>query len=730
MTDKGQTFSLSNDGEAASVQASPDKARGDFAGHRPRSRVYGNGKEAFTARRIREVAENRYQAQLLTEAVHRRFSLAFDKTFAYYGRLGYDYGPASTSFALWAPTAYKVTLCLYDSDEAYAVETDSFLMERTYRGVWRTCVRGDLNGKAYDFRIEFMDGSLTTASDPYARATVANGGRAVILSDPAMRPEDPDWQADKPRAVSLEATRTIPGAGRLQDTIMELHIRDFTIAENSGVPEPKRGRFRGVIEPNTHTLDGAPTGLSYLLSQGIHYVQIMPMYDYGSVDELKPHHVFNSQYNWGYDPVNYNVPEGSYSSDPSDPRARVVEMKAMINGLQKAGIRVIMDVVYNHVYDVASHPFERTVPGYFFRTNPDGTASNGTGCGNDVASERLMARKYIVDSVLYWAREYHLDGFRFDLMGNLDIETMNIIRRQLNKIDPTIVVLGEGWNLETSLPAGEHASQRNARKMPGIGFFNDVLRDALKGDTFNQRSLGFVAGRRGEEGVIASEMLGGYYRPHYFTDASQRVQYVEVHDNYTLFDKLKASLPGDTLADLRRRCDLATSMVLLSLGIPEVQVGQCFLRTKGGDGNSYRSPDKVNAVDWERSEEFQSSVDYARGLIAFRRDCPYFRMSDYGQITAHSRIIKQEDGVVALEFFDTRKRYESYALIFNSNLNPRVMPGVESGVWETVVSDRHVWDYSTMPQRDRLPLKNRLIVNDECRVAPLETLVLRSTYRK
>lgn len=674
--------------------------------------------------RIEEVAETPYQAELLAEAVKGRFGRAFDNNFSYYGRLGYSYKKPGTSFALWAPTAYRVTLNLYPS-ETVSFPARTVEMSRTGRGVWRAYVDGDLDSTVYDFSLEFFDGKHTLSPDPYARAAVVNGQKSVVLSPESMAP---GGFPSNPRETSLRAARSIPSAACREDTIVEMHIRDFTISETSGVTPSLRGTFLGAAEPGTRTPNGSPTGFDYLKSQGIRYVQILPMYDFGSIDEARQHRRFGSQYNWGYDPVNYNVPEGSYSSDPFDPRARIVEMKKMVNTFQKAGIRVIMDVVYNHVYNADMHPFGLTVPGYFFRTNSDGTMADGTGCGNDVASERAMARKYIVDSVLYWAREYHLDGFRFDLMGNLDIDTMNAVRKSLSSIDPTIIVLGEGWDLNTPLAADRKATQGNARTLEGVSFFNDTLRDAIKGDTFNSHSRGFAAGREGAEKVIASEMLGGYYKPHYFRDASQRVQYVEVHDNYTLFDKLQLSMPQEDIFRLHKRCDLATSMVLLSLGIPEIQLGQEFLRTKDGVGNSYSSPDTINSVDWLRAEKFRSSVEYIRGLISFRRSCPYFRMTDYGEIARHARILKQDEGVVALGFFDSTGKYGSYVLAFNASDECRRIPGIESGAWQIVASGGRVWGSGSAPH---IPPAGRYYLNidNTCIVEPLDTLILRSAFK-
>lgn len=414
---------------------------------------------------------------------------AFDKKYAYDGDdLGVTYKAEKSTFKLWAPTATKVTLRLYaDSTDPKAAQTDAVTLEKSgKKGVWTFAVDKDLKDYAYDYELTFADGTVNTSADPYATAAVANGERSVVLSDKEK------GDAGKRMASFSKPTDAI---------ITEANVRDMTINPNSGVSEANRGKYLGFVEEGT-TVDGkqgaASTGIDYLKSLGVTHVQIMPVYDYGSVDETGDLS-YGAQYNWGYDPENYNVPEGSYSSDPSDPSARVKEMKQMVSGLHKNGLYVVMDVVYNHVYNASEHAFNKTVPGYYFRYDANGNLTNGSGCGNDVASERAMARKYIVDSVKYWATEYNVDGFRFDLMGLIDQTTMNQVRAALDEIDPSILVIGEGWDMTDAI-GNQETTQPNASKVKGVAFFNDSLRGRDQGQRVLRRGhrLHRRQGRQGE----------------------------------------------------------------------------------------------------------------------------------------------------------------------------------------------------------------------------------------
>lgn len=616
---------------------------------------------------------------------------AFDKKYAYDGDdLGVTYKAEKSTFKLWAPTATKVTLRLYaDSTDPKAAQTDAVTLEKSgKKGVWTFAVDKDLKDYAYDYELTFADGTVNTSADPYATAAVANGERSVVLSGKEK------GDAGKRMASFSKPTDAI---------ITEANVRDMTINPNSGVSEANRGKYLGFVEEGT-TVDGkqgaASTGIDYLKSLGVTHVQIMPVYDYGSVDETGDLS-YGAQYNWGYDPENYNVPEGSYSSDPSDPSARVKEMKQMVSGLHKNGLYVVMDVVYNHVYNASEHAFNKTVPGYYFRYDANGNLTNGSGCGNDVASERAMARKYIVDSVKYWATEYNVDGFRFDLMGLIDQTTMNQVRAALDEIDPSILVIGEGWDMTDAI-GNQETTQPNASKVKGVAFFNDSLRDAIKGSVFSDEDTGFIAGKADKENLIATNVLGCNNKREGIDEnghcnngtadtnyggADQVVQYVEIHDNLTLYDKLVKSAPNDSEETRLARAKLADSLILLSQGIADMQFGQEFLRTKGGNGNSYNAGDAVNAIDWNRTVEQAGSVNYVKGLIALRKSIKNLHLSSYDDIAKNMTVLQQSDGVVAYQLKDGG---DTYVVVFNANESAATVEAVPAGKYTVLVADGKV----------------------------------------
>lgn len=593
-------------------------------------------------------------------------SPVFDKKYSFDGELGAIYTPQRTILRLWAPTAVSVEVIVYES--LYRKEKKRHTMGKGGRGTHELIMIGDYAGTAYKYAITFPDGKVVETVDPYSYATTANGERSVILDIFNINPKK--W-----------GPRLEPIASPVDAIIYELHIRDFTISPTSGVTN--KGKFLGVVEEGTLSVNGDSTGLDYLKELGVSHVQILPMADFCTVNELKP----LEQYNWGYDPQNFNVPEGSYATNPYQPEVRILEMKEMIQGLHDAGIRVIMDVVYNHVYLPKLHALEKTVPGYYFRRNEDGTLCNGTGVGNDTASERFMMRKYIIDSITYWAKNFHLDGFRFDLMGIHDIETMNEIRIALDEIDPSIIMLGEGWNLNTNLPPSEKAVQQNADRMPGVAHFNDALREAIKGSDFDSgNDTGFVTGKPFMEGWIATNLQGGAYYPvnrgNYKTPA-QMVQYVEAHDNLTLYDKLKVSLPWDDEDFRMRRHLLASSFVLLSQGIPFIHAGQEFMRTKNGLENSYNAPDSINRMDWHRRSEMKQAVDYMKGLIALRKHEPLFRLRTIDEVKEHMNILKADYQIVVYQLEDTEKLYY---VIFNGQTNA-IDFDVEAGDYQVLIEN-------------------------------------------
>ncbi|RSX51311.1 pullulanase [Bifidobacterium goeldii] len=618
---------------------------------------------------------------------------AFDKKFAYDGDdLGANYTAEKTTFKLWAPTATKVTLRLYSgSTKADGALTKSETLDKSGdKGVWAFDIKGDLKDYAYDYELTFADGTANTSPDPYATAAVVNGERSVVLS----------------KAEQGNAGKRMASFSKSTDAIVtEADVRDMTISPTSGVSESKRGKYLGFVEKGT-TVDGkkgaAPTGVDYLKSLGVTHVQIMPVYDFGSVDESGDlSYGADGAQNWGYDPVNYNVPEGSYSSNPSDPSARVKEMKEMVKGLHDNGLYVVMDVVYNHVYNASTHAFGKTVPGYYFRYDANGNLLSNSGCGNDVASERAMARKYIVDSVTYWAKTYNVDGFRFDLMGLIDQTTMKEVRAALDKIDPSILVIGEGWDMTDAL-GDQETTQPNANKVPGVAFFNDSLRDAIKGSVFSDEDTGFVSGKAGKENLIATNVLGCNNSREGIDDsghcnngtadtnyggADQVVQYVEIHDNLTLYDKLVKSNPNDSEETRLARAKLADSLIFLSQGITDMQFGQEFLRTKGGNGNSYNAGDAVNAIDWTRTVSQSDSVDYVKGLIALRKAIGNLHLSSYDDIAKNMTVLQQSDGVVAYQLKDSD---DTYVVIFNANEATAKVSAVPAGKYTTLAADGKV----------------------------------------
>ena len=601
----------------------------------------------------------------------------FDNYFSYDGELGALYEKEGTLLRVWTPTAKSVEVWIY-ADDSFKGPSTKIEMVQKPKGIFEAYLPGDQHGTIYVYKILFLNNRESISVDPYARATTVNGMKSVIAD---LNRTNPDGWGER-----------LPAFGLPEEAIIyELHIRDFSISETSGIVN--KGKFLGLTEKNTQNASGRKTGLDYLIDLGITHIQILPMFDYATVDEAN---LTEPQYNWGYDPLNYNVPEGSYSTDPFDPFNRIFELKQMIRTLHDNGLRVIMDVVYNHVYDPKDQALERTVPGYFYRYNADGSLANGTGVGNDTASERHMMRKYIIDSVKYWAKEYHLDGFRFDLMGIHDSVTMNAIREALDKIDPSIIIIGEGWEMSTPLPEDLKASQRNAQAMPRIAHFNDSIRIALKGSDFgDEKDRGFISGKNYLEDLLLRNIKGAMHlssRSSY-VDPEQVIQYVEAHDNLTLYDKLLRSNPDDSEEVRIKRHTLATSIVLLSQGVPFIHGGQEFLRTKAGVANSYQSPDEINQFEWERVTTFQESVAYVKGLIALRKSEYLFRLHTIEEIDTHFTMLSENFNIVAFSLTNSEKKY---IVIFNGNRSD-VIFRIQKGKYAILVEDNQVF-LESMPE--------------------------------
>lgn len=595
----------------------------------------------------------------------------FDELFAYDGMLGAIYRPEGTVLRVWAPTAQTVEVLIFEDADAVVPAQIKKMLQKN-RGIFETFLKGEQHGTVYNYKVTFFNNHESVTVDPYARAVTVNGKKTVITD--LTRTNPTNWQ------------ERLPSFGIPEEAVIyELHIRDFSISPTSGIKH--KGKFLGLTEKNTKTPDGFATGLDYLINLGVTHIQILPMFDYASVDEAD---VEVAQYNWGYDPLNYNVPEGSYATDPFHPFIRIREMKEMIQALHDNGLRVIMDVVYNHVYDPQEQALERTVPGYYYRYNQDGTLANGTGVGNDTASERQMMRKYIIDSVIYWAKEYHIDGFRFDLMGIHDITTMNAIRDALDGIDSSIILIGEGWDLETPLASERKAMQVNAANMPRIAHFNDSIRVALKGSDFgDEKDKGFISGKNYQEDLLLRNMKGAMHLPSHGTyiDPEQVIQYVEAHDNLTLYDKLLRSNPDDEEEVRIKRHTLATSVILLAQGVPFIHGGQEFLRTKEGDPNSYKSSDEINQFEWDRLTKHQKSVVYIQGLIALRKREYLFRLHTQSEIEEHFTILSQNFNIIA---FSLKDRTKEFIVIINANKNDTVFR-FENHQYIVLVDDNEVY---------------------------------------
>lgn len=536
--------------------------------------------------------------------------------------LGATYTEDYTTFKVWSPAADDVKVCIYktgsDEEEGYNNIAVKPMKYSKSVGTWYVSLEGDYKNLYYTYKVTIGDNTYEVV-DPYAKAVGVNGNRGMIVD---LRDTDPEgWKDDSFSRVS-EASDAV---------VWEVSVRDFSAAASSGVSEANRGKFLAFTEEDTK-LDGAEDGVStcvaYLKELGVNYVQINPFYDFASIDESQP---LDEQYNWGYDPKNYNVPEGSYSSNPYDGRVRIEECKKMIQALHSAGIGVIMDVVYNHTYFSEDSFFNQLVPSYYHRIKEDGSWSNGSGCGNDVATERKMVSKFIRESVTYWAKEYHIDGFRFDLMGLMDVDTMNGIRTDLDALPDgdKIIMYGEAWNMSTSVAAGtELATQDNLYKLSTrIGAFNDTGRDALKGSNFNAVEKGFVQEGSNKGGVReAIEGSGSGWT----SIPAQCVNYVSCHDNLTLYDKLTASVYNDKKYHTRRENlvamnRLSAAAVLMSQGMPFMLAGEELGRTKDGDENSYQSSVEINRIDWRSRYRFTSLTDYYQGLIKIRKAIPALR---------------------------------------------------------------------------------------------------------
>lgn len=600
-------------------------------------------------------------------------SAEFEKKYTYPGRdLGAFWSEEKTVFRVWAPTARAVSLLIYregSGGEPLARQR----MHPDVNGTWFAQRYGNLNGLYYTYLVT-VDGQTREACDPYARAVGVNGQRAMVLDLKSTDPEG--WENDRD---------PFPGKGITDAVLYELHIRDLSMHRSSHIRH--KGKFLGLTETGWKTRGGHPTGLDHIRELGVTHIHLMPVFDFGYPDESAP----SPQYNWGYDPVNFNVPEGSYASDPFHGETRVREMKLLVKAVHDAGLSVVMDVVYNHVYDAGSFCFNRIVPGYFSRIDEHWHYSNGSCCGNDTASERSMVRKFIVDSVNFWADEYHIDGFRFDLMGLLDIATVNEIVRTVQAQHPNVIFYAEGWHMDTQpvRPGTELAVQDNSSKMPGFSFFNDTLRDLLRGSIFDSRAPGFVSGAICDKGQLNACFMG---MPFWAGQPEQCVNYVSCHDNNTLFDRLAIISPEASFETRVRQNCLAAAFVFLSQGVTFLQAGEEMLRSKPKgrgrfDENSYRSPDRVNALRWNDLDkpEYQAVFQYYRGLLAFRKAHEGLRQTKREAVCQTVSPVEVENPrAVAYRVED---RYHSIYIIFNADGCDLTLP-LPPGRWEVNIHDQ------------------------------------------
>lgn len=642
----------------------------------------------------------------------------FEDNYTYKGDdLGAVYSEASTTFKLWAPTASGVVLQLFKEgigDDPY----DKIPMNKGEQGVYELTVDGDLEGVFYLYDV-IVGGVARFGVDPYAKAVAVNGDRAMVVNMDETNPEG--WDSDQR-----------PSFGEFTDAIVyELHVRDLSTHPSSGIENV--GKYLGLTETGTTNEAGLSTGLDHMKELGITHVQLLPVFDYRSIDETS---LDQNNFNWGYDPENYNVPEGSYSADPYDGALRITEFKEMVQTLHENDLRVIMDVVYNHTGASADSHLNNIVPNYYYRLNGD-TFSNGSGCGNETASERAMVRKMIVDSVVYWATEYHIDGFRFDLMGVHDLETMQAVRDALDAIDPTIIVYGEGWTGgATQLSDDKSCLKANTYQLDGVGAFSDDLRDGIKGHVFNAEEPGFVNGGPGLEESVKFGVVGAtehpeinyslvnYSKAAWASNPTQSINYAEAHDNLTLWDKLEVTNPETSVEDRMLMDKMSAAIVMTSQGVPFLHAGMEFLRSKDGDHNSYQSPDSINQINWDLKTEHEDIFNYYSGLIELRKQHPAFRMTTnadvvdhiyfYGSEPVDDKRMLEQDGVIGYLITGNANGDSAgtIGVYFNATAEP-VELSIPKGDWTVVVN------------KDQVNLAGiETISGKKITVQPLESLVV------
>lgn len=601
--------------------------------------------------------------------------------------LGMQYTAAASHFKVWAPSASEVTLRIYQEGTGGS-SLKTVNLEKKAKGVWETSLSGDWAGRFYTVQTKIGDKWMGEVPDPYAKAVGVNGKRGAILPLASTNPEG--WDND-----SSPALKNV-----LDAVIYELHVRDATIAASSGVKKP--GKYAGLTETGTKNKDKLSTGLDHIRELGVTHVHLLPVYDFYSIDESMPE---KAQYNWGYDPLNYNTPEGSYATDAVDPAVRIREFKQLVQAMHQNGLRVVMDVVYNHTMLTEDSYFNQVVPGYYYRQTATGAFSNASGCNNETASERPMMRSYMLESMKYWMEQYHIDGFRVDLMGIHDIETMNLISRELHRIKPDVLLYGEGWTSgDSPLPEEKRALKKNAAQLDHIAVFSDDLRDGAKGSVFDHPDRGFVSGKKGMEesvkfGIVAATQHPqldyskvNYSKAPWAAQPYHCINYVSCHDNHTLWDRLQNSNPRHSEKDRINMHLLAETIVLTSQGIPFLLAGTEFLRTKKNVENSFKSSDEINLIDWDRKTRYQDANDYIAKLIRLRRNHPAFRMRETAMIQENLRFIEVPGpGIIAYTINGKAAGDTWKTILVAFNANEENIPfDLPKGKWNLVLYHHNI----------------------------------------
>lgn len=595
--------------------------------------------------------------------------------------LGAVYTSDETRFRLWAPMADEVFLCLYETGDGDDL-IKKVTMDKSEGGTWFSAQKGDLDKTYYTYVLKYPDYTVESY-DPYAKACGVNGVRSMVID---LEKTNPEGFSNDKGPVYKEITDAI---------ITEISVVDTTADKSACVKNA--GKLLGLTEEGTVSREGMATGIDHLKELGVTHVQIMPSYDFASVDEASD----EPQYNWGYDPLNYNIPEGSLSSDPYHGEVRIKEYKQMVKTFHDNGIGVIMDVVYNHTFNVDGNSFQKTAPDYFYRKDGD-KYSDASACGNEIASERPMVRKYIIDSLCYWVNEYHIDGFRFDLMGVLDIETMNEARETLLKINPNIILYGEGWTGGDSvLPAEKRALKVNVKAMPGYGMFSDDIRDNVKGHVFYYDELGYANGGIDKENDIRFAVTGAVKHPQvdyekytytkegaWAVKPGNSINYVSCHDNYTLWDRYEILSKEDSKEELKKKNMLSAAIVFTAQGVPFFLQGEEFGRSKPIENsderaeNSYNMPLYTNSLKYDRLYEFRDMYEYYRGLIQIRKNHELFRLATVEDVVEKLNFIDcEEKNVVAYTLKDDN---EQLFVVYNANKADVTLQLPKDGEWTVI----------------------------------------------